>query len=98
MWQAPVASQQITSLMIDAMRSGLTWAGEPPPTPAVAGPDGDVGHFEPLMALNIKWIRGPDPSNSSLILRISSKMRRFSSLSKAYLRSISLFGGKPTSG
>ena len=40
MWQAPVASQQITSLMIDAMRSGLTWAGEPPPTPAVAGPDG----------------------------------------------------------
>ena len=40
MWQAPVASQQITGLMIDAMRSGLTWAGEPPPTPAVAGPDG----------------------------------------------------------
>lgn len=28
MWQAPVASQQITSLMVAAMRSGMTWVDE----------------------------------------------------------------------
>jgi hypothetical protein len=33
-WQSPVGSQQMMALSIDAMRSGVLWAGEPQTVPA----------------------------------------------------------------